>query len=279
MEYCISSAAIARSWGDYFANFWTQWGLHPPHWINSIPLGPTQLSPAAALIVALCTLIMMFGIKKSSTFNVVYTILNIGVLMFFVGVGACRLEPHNWVSENNSFFPHGAGSVFQAAGTVFFSYLGFDMVSSLAEETKNPQKNIPRGIIGSLGIAAFVYVAVTFVATGMVTSPDLANSSAPLIYALESQGLDWAAKVVSFGSLFGLTTATFTCLLGQPRIFYTMARDVSAWKPQNLLRACDFMCISVLLILFFRVCFSRASTGLSVPSTSLLSEKYTLMFL
>ena len=227
LEYCISAAAIARSWGDYFADFWKQWDINPPYWLNAIPFASTLLSPAAAVIVILCTIIMLFGIKKSSTFNVIYTILNIGVLLFFVGVGACRVDPSNWLAVNDSFFPYGASSVFHAAGTVFFSYLGFDMVSSLAEETKNPQKNIPRGIVGSLVIAASIYVSVTFVATGMVSSQDLANSSAPLMYALNATGLDWAAKVVSFGSLFGLTTATFTCLLGQPRIFYTMARDVS----------------------------------------------------
>ena len=228
LEYCISSAAIARSWGDYFSYLWSQWGLDPPYWLNAVPLGATTVSPAAAVIVLVCTVVMLFGISTSSTFNVINTILNIGVLIFFIGVGCCRLEPSNWVAEDHSFFPNGAKSVFQAAGTVFFAYLGFDMVSSLAEETKNPQKNVPRGIIGSLAIAALVYVAVTFVATGLAPSPDLARSSAPLAFALENQGLDWAGKIVTSGSLFGLTTATFTCLLGQPRIFYTMARDVSA---------------------------------------------------
>ena len=228
LEYCISSAAIARSWGDYFSYLWSQWGLNPPNWLSAAPFGATTVSPAAAAIVVVCTVVMLFGITTSSTFNVINTILNIGVLLFFVGVGSCRLEPTNWIGEDHSFFPHGAKSVFQAAGTVFFAYLGFDMVSSLAEETKNPQKNVPRGIIGSLAIAALVYVTVTLIATGLAPSSELAKSSAPLAFALEREDLDWAAKIVTSGSLFGLTTATFTCLLGQPRIFYTMARDVSA---------------------------------------------------
>ena len=102
------------------------------------------------------------------------------------------------------------------------------MVTSLAEETRNPQKNLPRGVIGSLAIAATVYISVCLVATGVLPFTVFQDEKAPLAYELDQLGLGWAAKVLSFGSLLGLTTATFTCLLGQPRIFYTMARDVSA---------------------------------------------------
>uniref|UniRef100_A0A1X7UYV6 Cationic amino acid transporter C-terminal domain-containing protein n=1 Tax=Amphimedon queenslandica TaxID=400682 RepID=A0A1X7UYV6_AMPQE len=227
LEYCISSAAIARSWGDYFTYMWTQYGLTPPTWLSEIPCGITSLSPAAAGIVILCTIVMLFGISTSSTFNVIITILNIGILAFFVGVGGTRVVPSNWVYQDDTFVPFGAASVFAGAGTVFFSYLGFDMVSSLAEETKNPQKNLPRGIIGSLSIAAVVYVGVGLVATGLLPFQFMVPAKAPLAFALEQRGLAWAGKVVTIGSLFGLTTACFTGLLGQPRIFYTMARDVS----------------------------------------------------
>ena len=200
--------------------------------MNHIPLGSTYLSPAAAFIVIVCTGVMLFGISTSSTFNVIMTILNVFVLVFFTAVGATRVTPSNWVVVNNSFVPFGAASLFAGAGRVFFAYLGFDMVSSLAEETRHPQKNIPRGIIASLVIATTLYVAVSLVATGMVDfrqlTPDGPSHNAPLSYAMEAVGLHWAGRVISFGSIFGLTTATFTCLLGQPRIFYTMARDVSA---------------------------------------------------
>ena len=230
LEYCISSAAIARGWGDYFFSFWYHWGFeNTPTWLNHLRIGTADLSPAAAFIVILCTCVMLFGISSSSTFNVIMTILNLFVLIFFAAVGATQITPSNWVSVNNSFVPYGAASLFSGAGTIFFSYLGFDMVSSLAEETKNPQKNLPRGIIGSLVVAASVYFSVSFVATGMVDFVELTpnRTDAPLATAFYSVGLDWAAKVVSFGSLFGLTTATFSGLLGQPRIFYVMARDVS----------------------------------------------------
>jgi len=228
LEYCISAAAIARSWGSYFFHFWAMWGLDPPTWIYSIKLGSTEMSPAAALIVIICTIVMLFGIRSSSTFNVVMTILNFFVLLFFIFVGATRVQPHLW-TQNNGYFPYGASSVFVAAGKLFFAYLGFDMVSSLAEETKNPQRNIPLGIIGSLFVAASLYVAVSLVATGMVPYLNLRDSDgAPLALAMVETGIPWAAKVITIGSLFGLTSTTFTCLLGQPRIFYTMSRDVSA---------------------------------------------------
>jgi len=227
LEYAIGSGVVARSWGDYFAHFWTLWGLDAPYWLNNINVGFTVLSPAAALIIILCTIVMLLGIRNSSTFNVVITILNVFVLLFFIGTGASSVDPKNWTIVNHSFVPYGVASLFTGAGTVFFSYIGFDMVSSLAEETRDPQKNLPRGIIASLFIAAVLYVGVSLVSTGVVPSTALAANKAPLAYALEEIELDWAAKVVSFGSLFGLTTATFTGLLGQPRIFYTMARDVS----------------------------------------------------
>ena len=230
LEYCISSAAIARGWGDYFYSFWVGWGFNnTPTELNHLHIGTADLSPAAAFIVIVCTVVMLFGISSSSTFNVIMTILNLFVLTFFAAVGATAIDPSNWVAVNHSFVPYGAASLFSGAGTIFFAYLGFDMVSSLAEETKNPQKNLPRGIIGSLVIAATVYFSVSFVATGMVDFVNLTPSrtDAPLAHAMDLIGLDWAAKVVSFGSLFGLTTATFSGLLGQPRIFYIMARDVS----------------------------------------------------
>ena len=229
LEYCISSAAIARSWGDYFYYFWIQWGFDPPTWLNNIPIGGfTELSPAAAFIVLVCTVVMLFGISISSTVNVIITILNIGILLFFVGIGACSIYPEFWTYTHDTFVPYGAASLFAGAGTVFFAYLGFDTVSTLAEETKNAKKNIPRGITGSLAIAAVIYVGVSLVATGLVPFQSIVSAKAPLSKALELRGLGWAAKIVTFGSLLGLTATTFTCLLGQPRIFYTMARDVSS---------------------------------------------------
>ena len=129
--------------------------------------------------------------------------------------------------ENNSFVPFGAASLFTGAGTVFFTYLGLNMISTLAEETKNPKKNLPRGIIGSVIITAVLTVLVSIVATGLVPFTSMMNSKAPLAFAFKEHDLGWASKIVTIGALLGLTSATFTGLLGLPRIFYAMARDVS----------------------------------------------------
>ena len=192
------------------------------------------------------------------------TILNLFVLTFFAAVGATSITPSNWVAVNGSYVPYGAASLFSGAGTIFFAYLGFDMVSSLAEETKNPQKNLPRGIIGSLVVAASVYFSVSFVATGMVNFIELTpnRTDSPLSTAFDKVGLDWAAKVVSFGSLFGLTTATFSGLLGQPRIFYIMARDVSH---------------SIALLMYLCISFTHLHTHTLSLSLS-LSLSFSLSF-
>lgn len=183
------------------------------------------MSVMAAVIVLLCTGVMMFGVKQSARVNAVITAANLLVLLFVVIAGAFLVEPGNWTAMNDSFVPYGGFSVVKAAGTVFFSYLGFDMVSSLAEEVRNPQRTMPAGIIGSLGIASTVYVGVCLVVTGMVPFTLLANNNAPLSFAFQQRGMPWASYIVAAGSLLGLTSAAFTCLLGQPRIFYRMAAD------------------------------------------------------
>jgi amino acid transporter len=125
----------------------------------------------------------------------------------------------------HSFVPYGAGSVVAGAGTIFFAFLGFDTVSSLAEEVRDPQRSMPVGIIGSLSIATVVYVSVSLVVTGMVPFPLLATAEAPLAFAFREAGVGWASWVVNVGALFGLTTGCFTSLFGQPRIFHRMAVD------------------------------------------------------
>jgi amino acid transporter len=237
LEYAVSAAAIARGWADYVAKLADlvraardphAEGSALPAWLHDLPLGgggAFSFSALAGLVVLLCTGLMLVGVGESSKVNVVITAINVLVLVFVVACGAAYVRPENWVSVHHSFVPYGAGSVFAGAGTIFFSFLGFDMVSSLAEEVRDPQRNMPLGIIGSLSIATVIYVSVSLVATGMVPFLQLGNAAAPLAFAFQRVGLVWASWVVSVGSLFGLTAATFTCLFGQPRIFYRMATD------------------------------------------------------
>jgi len=230
LEYCISAAAIARAWGDYFVKFLQVFNVDAPQWLNSIPLGGTQCSILAASIVILCVIVMATGVRKSSFFNIGMTAVNLIVLLVTIIAGSTVVNSKNWTVENNSYVPYGVSSVFAGAGKVFFSYLGFDMVSSLASETKKPQRDLPIGIIGSLIIAMLVYIFVTLVVTGMLPFTEFIEQAAPIAYVFQEKQMNWAAKIISIGALFGLTTATFTCLWGQPRIFLSMARDGLLFK-------------------------------------------------
>lgn len=158
--------------------------------------------------------------QESAKFNALVTLLNISVLLFVIAFGSTQVDPVNW--EN--FMPAGVHGVMTGAGVVFFAYLGFDMVACLAEEVHEPQKTLPKGIIGSLIISMTIYIGVSLVVTGMAPVSVL-GSNVPLVNAFAYHNTPWAGKIVSFGSIFGLTTAAFTCLMGQPRIFYQMAKD------------------------------------------------------
>lgn len=158
--------------------------------------------------------------QESAKFNAFVTLLNISVLLFVISYGGTKVTAANW----EPFMPEGFHGVMTGAGVVFFAYLGFDMVACLAEEVHEPQRTLPKGIIGSLLISMAIYVGVSLVVTGMAPVSAL-GGDVPLVNAFVYHHVPWAGRIVSFGSIFGLTTAAFTCLMGQPRIFYQMAKD------------------------------------------------------
>ncbi|ETW03077.1 hypothetical protein H310_05505 [Aphanomyces invadans] len=220
LGYGISAAGIARSWASYIAIFMRQWGVHiPREWIAIDAWGLSCSALAAALIVVL-SVILLAGVHESAKFNMVVTALNVAVLLLVIAVGSTEVDVSNW----EPFAPEGAHGIMQGAGVIFFAYLGFDMVACLAEEVPNPQTNVPRGIIGSLLISMSIYIGVSLVITGMAPAAIL-GTDVPIVNAFDFHQLTWVTHVVSFGSMFGLTTAAFTCLMGQPRIFYQMAKD------------------------------------------------------
>jgi len=229
LEYAISAAAIARSWASYVGVIFESSGAPLPAWMAALPLGEGwTLSPLAALLVIGCTALLTRGVSASSRFNLVVTAVNMLVLAFVVIYGSFFVDPANWTAVNDSFVPYGPSSVMSGAGVVFFSFLGFDMVSSLAEEVKSPQTTMPVGIITSLAASAAVYVAVCLVVTGMAPFPAFTTAEtidAPLSFVFRYHGAAWAAILVAVGSVAGLTSAAFTCIMGQPRIFFRMARD------------------------------------------------------
>eukprot|EP00944_MAST-04C_sp_MAST-4C-sp1_P013015 g13015.t1 len=224
LEYGISAAAIARGWSNYFVEFCKAVGAPPPRWLYDIPLPLppvlTSASPLAGIIVFLCTIMLLAGVKESSKMNIIITVVNLLLVGFICFVGGTRVEPSNW----EPFMPYGLKGVFSGAGFVFFSFIGFDCVCTLAEELKNPQRDLPLGIITTLGIVTFLYVAVSLVITGMVNYYDL-NIDSPLSSAFSKVNFHWASIVVALGSASTLTATTLCSLFGQPRIFYRMAKD------------------------------------------------------
>lgn len=220
LGYGISAAGIARSWASYAESFLHQFGVHIPHWLVRTDILGTSCSVLACVLVITCTFILLAGVHESAKFNTFVTLLNITVLLFVIILGGTQVEDKYW----EPFALHGVDGIITGAGVVFFAYLGFDMVACLAEEVQEPQRTLPKGIIGSLFISMTIYVGVSLVVTGMAPVSVL-GGDIPLINAFSYHNLQWAGHIVSFGSIFGLTTAAFTCLMGQPRIFYQMAKD------------------------------------------------------
>jgi basic amino acid/polyamine antiporter, APA family len=181
----------------------------------------------SVLIVALITWLLVIGIKESARFNNVVVVLKVVTLLFFIGVGAFFVRPVNW----HPFFPGGLHGVWTGASLIFFAYIGFDAISTAAEECRDPGRDMPRGIIGSLIICTVLYVAAALVLTGMVPYAQLAGAADPLAMALKSVHQDWAAGLLAFGAVVAMTAVLLVFQLGQPRILMAMSRDglLSPW--------------------------------------------------
>lgn len=218
-EYLISASAVAVGWSSYIVGLLNSTGFILPQIITNPP-GIGLINLPAFLIIALLTGILILGTKESARFNAVIVLINVSIILLFIIVGANFINPANY----HPFMPYGWTGVVQGAAMVFFAYIGFDAVSTAAEETKNPQRTLPIGIIGSLIISSILYIAVAAVLNGIVPY-NLLNNAAPVTFALEKVGANWTASIVSFGALFGLTSVLLTSLFGQTRIFYSMSRD------------------------------------------------------
>ena len=267
LGYAISAAVVARSWAEYLLRFVD--GVIPLmdasklQWLTHLSIKVPGLEddydccPLSVVIIALCTMVLVTGAKESMRFNTAMTILNLSILLGVVmaGIGSGTVHQDNLIPV----FPHGLAGTARGAGLVFFSYLGFDCVACLSEEVSNPTRNMPIGIVGSLLASMSIYVSISVVVVGMAPV-DLLGGEVPIINALlanaccthEQQlslgdgatdqclsytctpilhaALFTGSRVVSFGAIFGLTTATFACLMGQPRIFYSMAQDGLLFK-------------------------------------------------
>ena len=194
--------------------------LNAPH-IFGVEIG---VNVPAFLIALLITAVLVVGIKESAKFNATIVAIKVGIVLFVLGLGSHYVTKSNWGTDWHSFAPFGMGGIGLAAGLVFFSYIGFDAVSTTAQEAKNPQRDLPIGIILSLGICTLLYIGVAAVLTGMVPWREV-NIEAPLSRAFLEHNLAWASNIVTIGALAGLTSVMLVMLLGQSRVLYSMAHD------------------------------------------------------
>ena len=194
--------------------------LSPPQ-IFGVEIG---FNLPAFLIALAITTILVVGIKESAKFNAGIVIVKVAVVLFVLALGSHYVHPSNWGHDWNSFAPFGFAGIGTAAGYIFFAYIGFDAVSTTAQEAKNPQRDLPIGIILSLFICTILYVGVAAVLTGMVPW-QLVNIGAPITHAFLDHNVGWASNIITCGALAGLTSVMLVMLIGQTRVLYAMASD------------------------------------------------------
>ncbi len=251
LEYAVGSATVAAGWSGYFQSLLPKIGIHLPHAITSSPWAYNQqtggfdptgsiINLPAVIIVMIVTAVLVKGISESASFNAAMVMVKLAAVFFVIGVGAFYVNADNWDPfapygwTGLSFFgKHVAGQVdgsgaplgmLAGAAIIFFAYIGFDSVSTHTEEAKNPQRDVPIGIIASLLICTTLYIAVVAVLTGMVRYNEL-DVAAPVSNAFKQQGLGWAEGLIAMAGVAGITSVLLVMMLSGPRVFLAMARD------------------------------------------------------
>lgn len=246
LEYLFSGATVAVGWSGYVVNFLGSFGIHIPEKLSSAPIifdANNQLvftgaliNLPAILIVFIITALLYRGIKESANFNNLVVIVKLSVIALFILFGWQYIHAENWtpfIPENNGTFGHfGTSGIFRASAVIFFAYIGFDAVSTAAQEAKNPQKDMPWGILGSLMICTIVYILVALVMTGIAPYSEL-NTAAPIAVAIDKAGagLAWLSPFIKLGAIAGLSSVILVMLMGQTRVFYSMANDGLFFSP------------------------------------------------
>lgn len=238
LEYAIGAATVSISWSAYVVSLLHDMGINPPTAIIASPWQPVSMPDGsqvygiinlpALLIVMALTYVLIIGIRQSAIINAITVIIKVSVVIIFVCVGFFYINMDNYtpfIPENTGTFGEfGWSGVFHAAGVVFFAYIGFDAVSTAVQETKNPSRSIPIGIMGSLAICTILYIAFALVMTGLVNYK-LLNVAAPVALAIDQTPYWWLAGLIKLAILCGFTSVILVMMLGQSRIFYSMARD------------------------------------------------------
>lgn len=239
LEYLFGASAVAVGWSGYVVSFLKDFGIEIPTYLTSAPLVYTSsgwqstgaiINLPAVLIIAVVTGILVIGIKESANFNNIVVFIKIMVIILFIVFGAAYINKDNWVpfvpSNEGEFGKYGISGILRGAGVIFFAYIGFDAVSTAAQEAKNPQKDMPIGILLSLFISTLLYIAVALILTGIVNYKEL-NVPDPIATGINAagEGLKWLRPFIKLGAIAGLSSVILVLILGQPRIFYAMAND------------------------------------------------------
>jgi APA family basic amino acid/polyamine antiporter len=251
LEYAVASMTVAHGWSKNFQDVLAVMGMHVPHALSNAPFDydpmvgrivstGTVLDLPAICIAALVTWVLVIGIKESAGFNTAIVIIKVAIVLFVIAVGSFYVSPDNW----RPFAPYGFGGIsifghtifgetgkggeplgmLAGAAVIFFAYIGFDSVSTHAEEARNPRRDVPIGIVASLVICTVLYIAVAAVLTGMVRY-DQINIETPVSDAFRQAGLPWARGLISLGAMCGITSVLLVMMLSQPRVWLAMARD------------------------------------------------------
>jgi len=257
LEYLVGYIAVATAWTGYFMQFLQGFSKYLPHFMTNPPLWfiydygtaskmlaaqgldpavniphilgiPISMNFPGIFMTLIITAFLIKGVKESTKMAGVMVVIKLGVIAAFLITGAFYVKPENWIGDGTNwwatFAPNGFSGIFMGAFIIFFAYIGFDAIATAAEETKNPQKNLPIGIIGSLGICTVVYVLVALVLTG-ICPIDKIDISAPVASAITAVGQDWVAGLISLGALTGLTSVLLVMMLAATRILLAMSRD------------------------------------------------------
>jgi basic amino acid/polyamine antiporter, APA family len=265
LEYAFGASTVASGWSGYFTSLMQQFGIQIPPQLTAstgtqLALYQNQWMPVASLppgassvglphvtaafnlvamaVVMAITVILVIGIKESANFNSAIVFIKLSVVAIFLVVGGYFLIRHPGLARTNwhPFVPpkdangnFGWGGISKGASRIFFAYIGFDAVSTAAQEAKKPQRDMPIGILGSLAICTVLYILVSLVLTGLVSYTRL-NVGAPVALGIDATGVSWGALLVKIGAVFGLATVMLVMLLGQTRVFYSMSKDGLLWK-------------------------------------------------
>ncbi|QGQ46447.1 amino acid permease [Metabacillus sediminilitoris] len=222
LEYLLATSAVATGWSAYFQALLAGFGIHLPALLTSAPGSGTGgiVNLPAIIIIFLITALLSRGIKESSRVNNIMVFIKLAVIIIFIVTGVFYVKPENWTP----FAPFGFEGIITGAATVFFAYLGFDAVATAAEEVKRPQRDVPIGIISSLAICTILYIAVSFILTGMVPYTQL-NVADPVAFALQFVGQNSLAGIISVGAITGITTVLLVIMYAQVRVSFAMSRD------------------------------------------------------